>query len=40
MRSRASVQSHPLHPILMSLPIGLWVATLVFEVVDRNSPDL
>jgi nitrite reductase/ring-hydroxylating ferredoxin subunit/uncharacterized membrane protein len=40
MRSRVSIQSHPLHPILVSLPIGLWIAALVFEVVGRDSPDL
>lgn len=40
MRSKVSIQSHPLHPILVSLPIGLWVAAFVFELVGRNSPDL
>jgi uncharacterized membrane protein len=40
MRSKVSIHSHPLHPILVSLPIGLWVAAFVFELVGRNSPDL
>ena len=31
--STANVMGHPLHPILITLPIGLFVATLLFDVV-------
>ena len=31
--STANVMGHPLHPILITLPIGFFVATLLFDVV-------
>jgi nitrite reductase/ring-hydroxylating ferredoxin subunit/uncharacterized membrane protein len=40
MRSKASIQSHPLHPMLVAFPIGLWVAAFVFDLIGRNNPDL
>lgn len=40
MRSKAAIKSHPLHPMLVAFPIGLWVAAFVFELVGRNNPDL
>ena len=40
MRSKAAIQSHPIHPMLVSLPIGLWIAAFVFELVGRDNPDL
>ena len=33
MRSKASIKAHPLHPILVSFPIGLWVASLIFDLI-------
>ncbi|HBG05845.1 MAG: hypothetical protein A2075_02170 [Geobacteraceae bacterium GWC2_58_44] len=33
MRSRASVAGHPLHSMLVPLPIGLWIFSLVCDVV-------
>jgi uncharacterized membrane protein len=33
MISRASVAGHPLHPMLVPLPIGLWIFSLVCDVV-------
>ena len=33
MRSRFSIGGHPLHPILVSLPIGLFVWALVADVI-------
>lgn len=33
MSSRASVAGHPLHPMLVPLPIGLWVFSLVADIV-------
>lgn len=32
MRSRAQFRSHPFHPMLVAFPIGLWVASLAFDV--------
>jgi len=33
MASPASVKKHPIHPMLVALPIGLWVFALVCDVV-------
>lgn len=33
MASPASIAKHPLHPILVALPIGLWVFSLVSDVI-------
>ncbi|HKW75136.1 MAG TPA: DUF2231 domain-containing protein [Terriglobales bacterium] len=33
MRSRASISSHPIHPMLVSFPIGLWVTALIFDLI-------
>jgi uncharacterized membrane protein len=33
MNSRASIRSHPIHPMLVVFPIGLWVFSLVCDVV-------
>lgn len=35
MRSRASIKSHPLHPMLIAFPIGLLVTSLVFDLISR-----
>jgi uncharacterized membrane protein len=32
MKSRASVARHPLHPILVPLPIGLWIFSFLCDV--------
>jgi len=32
MKSRANLKSHPIHPMLVSLPIGLWTASLAFDL--------
>jgi nitrite reductase/ring-hydroxylating ferredoxin subunit/uncharacterized membrane protein len=39
MKSRANFKSHPIHPMLVSLPIGLWTASLAYDVaaVARDS---
>ena len=31
----AGAYGHPIHPILVTVPIGAWVASLVFDVVSR-----
>lgn len=33
MRSRAHFKSHPIHPMLIAFPIGLWVASLLFDLL-------
>jgi uncharacterized membrane protein len=33
MASPASVAKHPIHPMLVTLPIGLWVFSLVSDVI-------
>lgn len=35
MRSRASINSHPLHPMLIAFPIGLLVTSFAFDLVSR-----
>lgn len=32
-QTRARIARHPIHPMLIVFPIGLWVAALVFDVV-------
>ena len=31
--SRASIAGHPIHPMLVVIPLGLWVTALVFDIV-------
>src|SRR5262245_7846440 len=33
MRSRAHIFSHPIHPMLVVFPIGLWVASFIFDLI-------
>lgn len=33
MKSRASIKSHPLHPILVSFPIAFYIGTLIFDLL-------
>ena len=42
MRSRAHLSSHPIHPILVVFPIGLWWTSFVFDVIGttQNLPGL
>jgi len=37
MRSKASLKGHPIHPILVTFPIALFVTTLVFDIVNYTS---
>lgn len=39
MKSRASIHSHPVHPMLVTLPIGLWTTSLAFDVMSAASGD-
>lgn len=34
MRSRASISSHPIHPMLVAFPIGLFITSFVFDVLS------
>ena len=33
MKSRASIKSHPIHPILVGFPIAFFTGALVFDVL-------
>lgn len=33
MRTPASIAGHPIHPMLVSIPIGLWLFSLVCDIV-------
>jgi uncharacterized membrane protein len=33
----AGPYGHPFHPLLVTLPIGSWVAGLVFDIISKNS---
>ncbi|MBT1703241.1 DUF2231 domain-containing protein [Chryseosolibacter indicus] len=33
MKSRAQIKSHPIHPILVSFPIGLFISTFLFNLL-------
>lgn len=40
MISKASVAKHPIHPMLVPLPIGLWIFSLVCDVIYKTNGDL
>jgi nitrite reductase/ring-hydroxylating ferredoxin subunit/uncharacterized membrane protein len=33
MRSRIQIKSHPVHPMLIVFPLGLWITSFVFEII-------
>jgi uncharacterized membrane protein len=35
MRTPASIKHHPIHPMLIALPIGLWVFSFVCDIAAR-----
>jgi uncharacterized membrane protein/nitrite reductase/ring-hydroxylating ferredoxin subunit len=37
MISKASVRSHPIHPMVVALPIGLWVTSFIFDLIGAAS---
>jgi nitrite reductase/ring-hydroxylating ferredoxin subunit/uncharacterized membrane protein len=39
MKSRAEFRSHPIHPMLVSLPIGLWTGSLAYDLLCGTSDD-
>lgn len=42
MRSKAAIRSHPIHPMLVAFPIGLFITSLIFDVLgtQRGIPAL
>src|SRR5512133_2175133 len=42
MRSKAAVRSHPIHPMLVAFPIGLFITSLIFDLLgsQRGNPSL
>jgi uncharacterized membrane protein len=40
MTTRITVAGHPLHPMLVTLPIGLWVFSLVCDFVFASTGDV
>ncbi len=39
MKSKASIKSHPLHPVLVSFPIAFYIGTLLFDALAVFSND-
>jgi uncharacterized membrane protein len=42
MRTPANIAKHPIHPMLVAIPIGLWIFSLacdVIRVLGANSPN-
>ncbi len=37
MRSTARLFSHPIHPMLIAFPIGLWIPSLVLDLLGRST---
>lgn len=35
----AGPYGHPFHPILVTVPIGAWIASIVFDIVSRSADD-
>ena len=38
MRTPAQIAGHPIHPMLVTIPIGLWVFSLVCDFIAMGSP--
>lgn len=39
MKSKASVARHPIHPMLVPIPIGLWIFSLVCDILLHAKGD-
>lgn len=39
MRSKASIQSHPIHPMLVGFPIALWIIGFIFDLIGAKWPN-
>ena len=42
MRARAQLRSHPIHPMLVAFPIGLWIGSFAFDIaaIAEGDPSL
>jgi uncharacterized membrane protein/nitrite reductase/ring-hydroxylating ferredoxin subunit len=42
MRSKAAIKAHPIHPMLVAFPIGLWIMAFIFDLIGvaRDSAGL
>ena len=38
MRARAQIHSHPIHPILVAFPIGLFITSFIFDLIGVSGP--
>ena len=36
MRSKAAIRSHPIHPMLVAFPIGLFSTSLIFDLISSS----
>jgi nitrite reductase/ring-hydroxylating ferredoxin subunit/uncharacterized membrane protein len=39
MRARAQIKSHPIHPLLVAFPVGLWVAGFAMNLIGYVAVD-
>lgn len=39
MRTPASIAGHPVHPMLVTLPIGLWAFSLISDLIELHTFD-
>ncbi|MFL6663845.1 MAG: DUF2231 domain-containing protein [Rhizobacter sp.] len=39
MKTPANIAKHPIHPMLITIPIGLWVCSLVCDIVRASGSD-
>jgi len=39
MRTPASIAGHPIHPMLVPLPIGMWVLSLACDIIAAFAAD-
>ena len=37
MRSKAQIASHPIHPMLVAFPVGLWITSFIFDLIGAWS---
>jgi uncharacterized membrane protein len=37
MRTPAQIAGHPIHPMLVTIPIGLWIFSLVCDLIAMGS---
>lgn len=40
MVSKANIAGHPLHPLLVTIPVGLWVFSLVCDIIFHSTQNV